>query len=354
MMTWDTIDWQALAELRQQFLTGDFAPGGYWRTRAHLEAYHLSFAERIGWKWDAVLSELQARGWQAPAGHLFDWGCGTGVATGRWLAAHRDHTWQSIRLFDQSLTAAAFARDQLLHHLPALHPVPQIMDEPPAGLPAGSTVLLSHVITELDFARRAQLIDWLQTATTIVWVEPGTQAASHALVAARDALVGSFHAVAPCTHDTPCPMRRNDACRHWCHHFGHPPVEAFTSSHWARFATLLSIDLRSLPYAFLVLDKRPLPDAPADDQAARGGAWQRLIGRPREYKGYHRPLLCGPAGLSEPMLQKRDHKAAFQRMRKGRELPLYQICCAGDRVATCSPHPGPPLDQPVVTPADDE
>ena len=48
----------ALDRLRARFLDGSNAGGGYWRSEAELALYDTTFAERIGWKWDAVLAEL--------------------------------------------------------------------------------------------------------------------------------------------------------------------------------------------------------------------------------------------------------------------------------------------------------
>ena len=66
-MDWDTIDWSKLEKLRSLFLEGT---GGvdYWEDASLVELYDWTFAQRIGWKWDAVLSELFARHWHPPFG----------------------------------------------------------------------------------------------------------------------------------------------------------------------------------------------------------------------------------------------------------------------------------------------
>ena len=80
-MNLESLDWEVLDRLRATFLSDARTEGPYWHTLTDLECYDLTYAERIGWKWDAVLDELRLRGWTAPAGAtVLDWGCGSGVA----------------------------------------------------------------------------------------------------------------------------------------------------------------------------------------------------------------------------------------------------------------------------------
>ena len=57
-MTWDDLDWRALDRLRERFLRGPAAGAAYWESRDDLASYDLTYGERIGWKWDQVLREL--------------------------------------------------------------------------------------------------------------------------------------------------------------------------------------------------------------------------------------------------------------------------------------------------------
>ena len=76
-----------LARLRARFLDGSNVGGAYWRDEAELALYDTTFAERIGWKWDAVIGELVTRGWRPRARNVCDFGCGSGVAGRRMLGA---------------------------------------------------------------------------------------------------------------------------------------------------------------------------------------------------------------------------------------------------------------------------
>src|SRR5438128_2670052 len=109
----------ALAELRARFLDGSNAGGGYWKSEAELALYDASFGERIGWKWDAVLGELKARGWRPTAKHFVDWGCGSGIAGRRVLAAW-EH-FESLTLTDVSPLAMRFAAARAREFFPNLH-----------------------------------------------------------------------------------------------------------------------------------------------------------------------------------------------------------------------------------------
>ena len=70
--------------MRRRFLSED--PTGvrdYWDSPVTVAAYDRSFAQRIGWKWTAVMEELSARGWTLPQNisRIVDWGCGSGIAS---------------------------------------------------------------------------------------------------------------------------------------------------------------------------------------------------------------------------------------------------------------------------------
>ena len=80
-MNWDSVDWPSLERLRTAFLNGTAGGPDYWQTESDLASYDLTFAQRIGWKWDWVLDDLQRIGWQPPAD------TGGGVITGYTVTA---------------------------------------------------------------------------------------------------------------------------------------------------------------------------------------------------------------------------------------------------------------------------
>ena len=307
---WTDVNWNALRRLRERFLQFDqreAAPApdrtDYWRSHSELASYDFTFGERIGWKWDTVLAELKLRGWTPPEGAVLDWGCGTGVA-GRRVADAWPQQVQSLILSDRSSPAQNFAAARARAVLPGL---------PVHGATADATpelLVLSHVINELTEEALERLLVLAARAQAVLWVEPGTHDASRKLIAARERLLARFRVIAPCTHAAGCGMLTPGNERHWCHHFARVPGYVHTDPGWGRFAQALEIDLSSVPFSFLVLDRRPAVANPDSREA-------RVIGVPRHYKGYAKALSCQAGGVNELVLQKRDAPELLKAMKKG-------------------------------------
>ncbi|MBI3880373.1 MAG: class I SAM-dependent methyltransferase [Verrucomicrobia bacterium] len=322
--TWQTLDWAALDRLRDAFLSGAAATGPYWQSRSDLANYDLTFAQRIGWKWDAVLAELKRRGWSPPRGPMTDWGCGSGVASRCVLNFFGTENFTALRLYDRSPLAVAFATERAREKFPKLAIE---TDMPEAGAPG--TLILSHVLNELAESSRAELLQLVARADAVLWVEPGTHADSRALIALRESLRENFHLIAPCTHQAACGMLATGNERHWCHHFATPPVGLMADSDWVKFAQRAGVDLRSLPYSFLVLERKGRR-APAPGLLADG--WSRVIGAPRVYKGFAKVVSCQAEGVRELEMQKRDAPEVFKAMEKGRTSPVYRWEVEGERI----------------------
>ena len=313
-------DFALLDRLRNRFLDAPSEGGDYWESAEMLALYDATFGERIGWKWDAVLAELRARRWEPPPGTaLLDWGCGSGIAGRRVLRAFGADRFTRLLVHDRSALARRFAAESAASAFPglAVEQAPDWGDVAPAG---PFTLVISHVLNELPPADSAALLALVRRATAVVWVEPGTSDVARALVAIREELRQTFAVVAPCTHQGACGLLAPENQRHWCHHFARPPIEAFTESFWSEFSHRLGIDLRSLPYSFLVLER---PAAGTDVQAPTPEGWSRILGEPREFKGHFKVLSCEAGGVTERMLQKRDDKALFKTMRRVPAPPLF-------------------------------
>lgn len=288
-MNWAELDWSILERLRQGFLSGAAAAGPYWQTEADLAHYDFTYAERIGWKWDHVLDELNQRQWAPAAGTLLDWGCGSGVAHRRILALWRSRFTQ-LAVFDHSLLAEDYALAQSRARWPDLPAQSWQRGEPIA------TLVISHVLNELDATAAADLEHTIASAQTVIWIEPGTSDVSRDLVTWREKLRPNFRMVYPCPHQENCGMLAPQNHRHWCHHFAAPPPAVGADSNWVKFAQRAGIDLRSLPYAALVMDRR---------ESAPGRAHGRIIGRPKVSKPYTRFLGCDHTGVSEYSLPRK-------------------------------------------------
>jgi hypothetical protein len=309
-MNWETLDWEVLDRLRETFLSGDKTAGPYWHTITDLECYDFTYGERIGWKWDAVLAELKSRDWTPAGGVLLDWGCGSGIAGRRVLEAFGADKFSRVVLHDHSALALDYAEHRARKEWPTLTTERAdtrfLRGQEPIGL-----LVISHVVNELDEIAKAELVELTARATAILWVEPGTHEMSRALGGWRERLRDQFQILAPCPHQSTCDVLTAGNERHWCHFFAAPPTGVYADSGWVRFGQRAGIDLRSLPYAFLALDRSPssLPSV----ALAKGGVlrppssgFSRIIGEPRLYKGYAKIFNCDAGGVAELMLQKRD------------------------------------------------
>ena len=291
-------DWQRLRALRERYLTD--ASEEYW-TERDLELYDATFAQRIGWKWDAVLADLSDLGWKPQSKRLFDWGCGTGIA------ARTVASWSGLRhvaVFDQSRLAMTFAVNSLRReNIEARTASLSTTVEP------GTLLVLSHVVGELNDEELTRLAKVAASAEELIWVEPGSREISRRLGSVRSILQQAGHQfIGPCTHQNTCPMFAPENERHWCHFFGRPPTEIFQSAFWRRFSEEVEIDLRGLPYSFLASSRLQPPLVPP-------GA-ERLIARPVELKAHSRLLCCGAEGLSDRLFQKRTAPDLYRRILK--------------------------------------
>ena len=358
-MEWEKLDWNALDRLREGFLSGSAARGVYWRSLSDLENYDLTYGERIGWKWDAVLNELIRRGWRphvvaatpadtepssaspAPTDQplstsekltVLDWGCGSGVAGRRVIEAFGADKLSTLLVWDHSQLARAFAMQAAKKRFPKLM-VGELRDDSRFDL-----LVVSHVLNELSDQSRAELLALVRRAHFVLWVEPGTHAVSRDLIGIRETLRDEFQMVAPCTHSQRCGLLALENTQHWCHYFASPPAAIYADSDWVKFGQRAGIDLRSLPYSFLVAERiDPLRSAGPTTDAAR------IVGEPRHYKGFAKLLSCDPTGVTDLMLQKRDDPTLYKALKRDRGVPIYRWTRDGDRIKQAQPlFPEPP------------
>jgi ribosomal protein RSM22 (predicted rRNA methylase) len=314
-------DWTRLEDMRDGFLGGRLSA---WRDARDLELYDAYFARRIAWKWRAVLGEAAAAGWRPPPGLVVDWGSGSGVAVRELAAAFGAPT--EVALVDCSPLAREFARARVLQELPHA----QVQTAADAERLEPALLLVSHVLSELDDNALEPLLALALRAEAVLWVEPGERTSARLLSRARERLLERFRVLAPCTHQAACGALAPGAAVDWCHHFARPPAEAFTERHWGLFARRLGIDLRSLPYAYLVLARSGGADAGA----------ARILGRPRVEKG--RVLLdaCTAEGVRCLRLVARDDPALARRLADAAgERFVLRLHTQGERVRSAEALP---------------
>lgn len=322
-MTWTELDWESLDRHREHFLGGKPSDGPYWASDSDLASYDFTFGERIGWKWDAVLDELRMRGWAPRGGAILDWGCGSGVAGRRVVQRFGQDSFDSLVVWDHSPIATGFAHDVARAKFPGLDVSMATPGFLAADQPIGLLVL-SHVLNELQPDALDAIRALSRRSRAVLWTEPGNRETSRKLGSLRDEWSGEFRLVAPCTHGNRCPVLGPGNDRHWCHHFASPPPAIFADSNWVKFGRRAGIDLRSLPYSFLAVDR--------DWNGAVDGL-SRVIGRPEEFKPYVRLLNCDSSGLAELTVPKRTNRALCKELDRTKRPLVYRWTRDGPDVA---------------------
>ncbi|MEE2887722.1 MAG: small ribosomal subunit Rsm22 family protein [Planctomycetota bacterium] len=304
------LDWDRLQRLRDRFLDPDDRRRtipDYWLESADLEVYDQVLAERIGWKWDAVLAEIAQTDFlddevQVAKARVLDWGCGTGIAARRFI---QHFGGQQVTLHDRSAAAMDYAEARLRESSSALD-----IQQQPASPTVPDILLLSHVLGELDQHSETQVIDLLRRCPRVVWVEAGTRPIARRLSAIRDNLLDEFRIAAPCPHQASCPTLR-EGDQHWCHLFAKPPTRVFMDGRWREIGRRLNIDLRALPYHFLAMvrtDSRTITPS--------GTSTSRLLGRPEIRNKFVRFYQCEEAGISERTVFKSREANLYKRIKK--------------------------------------
>lgn len=337
-MDWPSVDWTALDRLRAIFLSGRPPGSCYWQSRSDLASYDCTFAQRIAWKWDAVLRELARRGWRPAGRSVLDWGCGSGIAARRVVAFFGPDHFDAVRFHDQSSLAEQFAVETARKEFPQLSVGVADPDSAQGAAPVG-LLLLSHVLSELTPQAEAALWPVVQAAAALIWVEPGARELSRRLLGWRERLRAQFTVLAPCTHQAACGLLMPANERHWCHHFADPPPALLADAAWVRFARRAGLDLRSLPYSFLALQKSPAQLSSPDrgDALTPAAGLSRIIGRPRLYKGYAKVFSCQADGVWDLTLLKRSAPALFKQLGQGGETRLYRWAMDGERIVGGQP-----------------
>jgi ribosomal protein RSM22 (predicted rRNA methylase) len=230
---------------------------------------------------------------------LLDAGCGLASA-----AAAALEVWPEIAevaLFDRSRPFLALAQQliQASAHeaLRRARLMAGDLTDRAAVVEAADLVLVSYAIAEITDEAAPAVLErlWPNCAGALVIIEPGTPRNHARLMRLRDRLVAmGAHIALPCPHAAPCPLAPPD----WCHFAARLPR---SRDH----KTLKDADapFEDEKFSYLVATRR----APEADGA-------RIIAPPRYYKWGARLRLCGPDGLRETNVAKRD-KAVFQDLR---------------------------------------
>ena len=233
----------------------------------------------------------------APAS-LLDAGSGTAAAS--WAAAEQWAGLRGLTWLDSSPPFLALAQRLAGGgHLPAIEA--RRADLTAAGpWPNSDLVVASYALAEITPDRQAGVVRslWAATAGLLALVEPGTPAGFQRILAARDALIAEGAKVlAPCPHARACPLAAPD----WCHFSVRLP-----RSRDHLLAKGAEVPFEDEKFAYLVAAR---PTVAAEARTPR------VLRPPRAGKPGIALSLCGPDGLEDRFVGKRD-KAAHAKARR--------------------------------------
>ncbi len=280
----------AASALTKRYHSGHAASQAGFRSKAECLAY---IAMRMPATYEASRTVFREIAGQLPelAIHsILDVGSGPGTAV---IAAF--DTFQDIRdavLIEPSGTMAAFGAELLSEAIEdrATNVVWRGIKPHENDLYTRSDlVAASYVLGELsgDLLRFVDRL-WAATDELLVLIEPGSSAGFGRLRLVRQHIIEhGGQILAPCTHDSACPMAATD----WCHF----SVSVQRTKEHKRLKSGSRGD-ESEKFAYLVASKRPITRA----------SLARIVKRPIKGKGHVYLDLCSDTGLARHTVSKRD------------------------------------------------
>jgi len=273
-----------------------------YRRTAGVLPLRLSDAERVAYAamrlpatYAAVsvaLSELDRVCAMSDFKRCLDVGAGPGTAS---LCAHALLPDAAFVQLERDAGWSALA--QKLSDAVGLKASRSVTDAGAASADAHDLVIGAYVLNEvpehkLDASVRAL---WAATSSALVIVEPGTPLGFGVVRRVREiCLELGGHAAAPCTHNAPCPMTRDD----WCHRAVR--VERSALHRALKFAELGFEDEK---FSYVAMTREaPLRAAPS-----------RIVRKPMRGKGHLHLDLCSQDGLARTTIARSDgalYKAA--------------------------------------------
>jgi ribosomal protein RSM22 (predicted rRNA methylase) len=232
----------------------------------------------------AVLREVRERV-ATPIATVLDIGAGTGAAS---LAARAWFPDAAITMLERDARFAEAARLWLPEAAILNRDVMQV------ELPPHDLVIAAYSLGELREAIAERL--WRAARVALVVIEPGTtEGFARVRGIRRELLDSGARMVAPCPHESTCPM----ADRDWCHFAAR--VERSSLHRRLKDGELGYEDEK---YSYVALAREAATPAEA-----------RVIRRPQHRPGLIELATCTPGGLRTERVAKRDREA-FRRARK--------------------------------------
>ncbi|HLK53396.1 MAG TPA: small ribosomal subunit Rsm22 family protein, partial [Candidatus Angelobacter sp.] len=198
---------QAAAQLAETYKIADFSSPAI-ATEAHRAAY---LAVRLPATYAAiqrVLAEIQLRAPQAEINSLLDIGAGPGTAL---FAASDEFPLQQATLIEVDAEWLALGKRLAAQsQSPVVREAQWLKQDLRSGFscPAHELVVISYTLGELPQAAAEAVLRkaWSCASQFLVVIEPGTPRGFAVVNAARSALIPTARIIAPCPHQSACPM----------------------------------------------------------------------------------------------------------------------------------------------------
>ena len=198
---------QSARALSDAYRTGGTTASRAVRTTAEVAAYLVTRAPATYAAAAEVFRQTCAARPSFAPSSLLDLGAGPGVAA--WAAIEAWPGIATASLVEAEVEMVRAGRSLAAHGTGALRAAAwTVTDAGDVGSEA-DLVVASYVLGELGPGSLVSFIHnaWARTADTLVIVEPGTTAGYERVLAARAAVIGAGGTtLAPCPHDTPCPL----------------------------------------------------------------------------------------------------------------------------------------------------
>ncbi|MBM7842384.1 small ribosomal subunit Rsm22 family protein [Herpetosiphon giganteus] len=237
----------------------------------------------------AACSEIAQRQPNFKPQTQLDLGAGTGAAT--WAASLVWPTLQQHHLLERESTMLQLGQRLMQAGPSSLQKAAWQQANLPNSSNVGSydLVTIGYVLGELNATQRQQLFAqaWQATSGSLLIVEPGTPRGFELILAAREFLLGQqAHLIAPCPHQTTCPMQTND----WCHF-----ATRIERTRFHRSLKGAELGYEDEKWSYIAVSRQPTQPAPA-----------RIIRHPFQQPQRIQLQLCTPQGLINTTINKRD------------------------------------------------
>jgi ribosomal protein RSM22 (predicted rRNA methylase) len=268
------------------------------RTAVEVAAYLATRAPATYAAADEVFHQIRAARLDWAPTSVLDLGAGPGIASWAAVAAWPDiGTVTLVEAEPEMVRAGKVLGDSGPE---SLTQASWTVGDAGAATTQADLVVASYVVGELDPRSLDDFVcgAWARTGDTLVLVEPGTTAGYRRILAARTAVINAGGStLAPCPHDSPCPLAEGD----WCHFATRLP-----RSRAHRSAKGAERGFEDEKFSYVVLCRSP-----------RSRSDARVIRRPDARPGHVVLSLCASSGLEQRTVSRRQGDD-YRRARKVR------------------------------------